>query len=72
MRNDPPRFSKGRGEFFRITALMPRTGDVPQYRIRNERELHERMVAQDKLEPVAISETTKDNALLIAKTFEQE
>jgi hypothetical protein len=49
---------------------MPRTGDLPQYRIRNDLELHERMVPHDKLEPLEISDTTQDNALLITKTFD--
>lgn len=70
VRNDPPMASTSRGVSFHITALMPRTGDLPQYRIRNDLELHERMVTHDKLEPVGISETTQDNALLITKTFD--
>jgi hypothetical protein len=47
-----------------------RTGNLPQHRIRNDLELHEPMVTHDKLEPVGISETTQDNALLIMKTFD--
>ncbi|WP_208980204.1 hypothetical protein [Roseibium suaedae] len=65
-----PMASSSRGVSFHITALMPRTGDVPQYRTRNDLELHKRMVIRDRLEPVAISETTQDNALLITKTFD--
>ncbi|AMN52442.1 hypothetical protein B0E33_20440 [Roseibium algicola] len=68
MRNDPPMVSTSRGGSFHITALMPRTGDIPQYRTRNDLELHECMVIRDELEPVGISETTQDNALLITKT----
>lgn len=58
-----------RGDAFRITALLPFSGELPQYRIRNDCELHERLITQDRLEPVVISENAHDNALLIAKTF---
>lgn len=51
MRNDPPMTSSSRGVSFRITALMPSTRDVAQNRVRDDLELHERMVTQDKLEP---------------------
>ncbi len=42
---------------------------MPQYRIRSEQELHERVTTQDRLELITVSEKTRDNALLIAKTF---
>jgi hypothetical protein len=58
------------GASFRVAALLASEGEVPQYRVRNELELHARMVTQDTLEPVSISETTQDNPLLIAKTFD--
>ncbi|WP_298815577.1 hypothetical protein [uncultured Roseibium sp.] len=71
MKNAPPMTSSSRGVSFRITALMPCIGDTPQYRIRNDLELHEHMVTQDNLEPVAIAEATQGNALVIKKTIYQ-
>ena len=61
--NESPMTSSSIRIFFHITALIPHAGDVPQYRTRNDLELHERMVTRDKFEPVAISETTQDNVL---------
>lgn len=46
-------FSSRTAEFYRITAMLPASGDYPQYRIRNDDERHERMVSEDDLEPVA-------------------
>jgi hypothetical protein len=53
---------------YRITATLPPRGDLLQYRIRNEDELHERVVTQDNLEPVDMS-ASDANAALIELTF---
>lgn len=37
---------------YRITALLPATGDLPQYRIRNDDERHERVTTQNNLEAI--------------------
>lgn len=39
-------------DLFRITATLPETGGSPQYRLRNEDERHERVMAEDDLEAV--------------------
>lgn len=53
---------------YRITATLPPRGDLLQYRIRNDDELHERVVTQDNLEPVDMS-ASDANAALIELTF---
>lgn len=53
---------------FRVTALLPATGDMPQYRIRNDDERHERVTTQDNLEPIRKS-TATENASLAEQTF---
>lgn len=53
---------------FRITALLPATGDMPQYRIRNADERHERVTTQDNLEPVRKS-AAGSGAALAEQTF---
>ena len=53
---------------YRVTATLPPRQDLPQYRIRNDDELHERVVTQDNLEPVDMSEADA-NATLIEITF---
>ena len=53
---------------YRVTATLPPRGDLLQYRIRNDDELHERVVTQDNLEPVDMSEA-RANAALIELTF---
>ncbi len=42
------------GDMFRITGRMPARDNSPQYRIRNDEERHERMVAEDDLDEVKI------------------
>lgn len=39
-------------DLFRITATLPETGGSPQYRLRNDDERHERVMAEDDLEAV--------------------
>jgi|GEM_PF-632988 hypothetical protein len=36
---------------FTVTGLVPKSGDTLQYRIRSEAERHERVMAEDRLEP---------------------
>ena|SRR6185312_3691988 len=55
-------------EIYRITATLPPRGDLPQYRIRNDEERHERVTTQDNLEPVDVSQPD-DGATLIERTF---
>ncbi len=54
---------------YHITALLPPLGELPQYRIRNDQEKHERLTTQDKIELVTVSQSAQENDLLIAKTF---
>jgi hypothetical protein len=53
---------------YHITGTLPPIGAAPQYRIRNDRECHERVTTQDNLEPVSDS----DDAILIKNTFGQD
>jgi len=55
-------------EVYRITATLPPSGDSPQYRIRSDVELHERVATQDSLEPVDTS--PGDSITLIERVFE--
>ncbi|MHA7775398.1 hypothetical protein [Roseibium sp. M-1] len=66
-----PMVASNNTDAFRITALLPSVGGQPQYRIRNEREMHERVTTQDMLEPVLVSEKAQNNASLIARTFDR-
>jgi len=51
---------------YRITARLPATGDLPQYRIRNEVECHERVMTQEMLEPLT---TLRAGSTLMERTF---
>jgi hypothetical protein len=53
---------------YRITGTLPPRGELPQYRIRNDSERHERVATQDNLEPVNIS-SGSEGATLIERTF---
>ncbi len=53
---------------YRITGTLPARGGALQYRIRNDDEPHERVMAEDKLELVRAS-SAGDRATLIEKTF---
>jgi hypothetical protein len=53
---------------YRITGTLPPSGKIPQYRIRNDHERHERVATQDKLEPVSTS-PGNEGAALIERTF---
>lgn len=56
------------GEVYRITGRLPSRNGLPQYRIRSERESHDRMATQEVLVPVS-ERPTDANAALIEKTF---
>ena len=53
---------------YHITGTLPSRGELPQYRIRNDDERHERVATQDNLEPVRIS-SDREGATLIERTF---
>jgi hypothetical protein len=55
-------------EIYRITATLPPVGDSPQYRIRNDDQLHDRVTTEDGLEPVTLS-PAGEAATLIERTF---
>lgn len=52
---------------YRITATLPLRGYALQYRIRNDDEPHERVMAEDQLEVVRTSST--GGTTLMEKTF---
>ena len=49
---------------YRITATLPPTGNSPQYRIRNDDELYERVATQESLEPAPMSPAGPRGALI--------
>ena len=53
---------------YHITGMLPPMGDSPQYRIRSDDELHERVTTQDNLEAVSLSPASA-SATLIDGTF---
>lgn len=55
-------------DVYQITGTLPRRGNSPQYRIRNDAERHERVAAEDSLELVDMSRLG-DDATLIERTF---
>lgn len=55
-------------DVYRITATLPSRENSLQYRIRNDEERHERVAAQDSLEPVLMS-PVGDDAILIERTI---
>jgi hypothetical protein len=55
---------------YRITGTLPPRGNVLQYRIRNDDEPHERVMTEDRLEPVRIS-SADNGATLMERTFGQ-
>lgn len=46
------RLSAGAQETFRIVATLPESNDMLQYRIRSDKERHERVTTEDNLETV--------------------
>jgi len=55
-------------DIYHITRTLPPSGDLPQYRIRNDSELHERVTTQDNLEPMGAS-LNGDRTPLTERTF---
>jgi hypothetical protein len=55
-------------EIYRITRMLPPSGDSPQYRIRSDDERYERVTTEDSLEPAEVS-PANESAALIQKTF---
>ncbi|CDX36549.1 conserved hypothetical protein [Mesorhizobium sp. SOD10] len=55
------------GEIYRVTRTLPLRGNSPQYRIRSDAEPHERVVTEDRLEPV--DEMSDGGMRLIERTF---
>ena len=55
------------GEIYHVTRTLPPRGSSPQYRIRSDAEPHERVVTEDRLEPV--DEVSDDGMMLIERTF---
>lgn len=53
---------------YRVTATMPARDGVPQYRIRNDDERHERVTTQEHLLP-ANSAPQSSRSSLIERTF---
>lgn len=53
---------------YHITGTLPPAGGLPQYRIRNDDEHHERVTTQDRLEPVN-APSARAGATLIERTF---
>lgn len=53
---------------YTVTALLPERDRIPQYRIRNRDEGHERVVSQDQISPVAKAPANPGGDL-IRKTF---
>jgi hypothetical protein len=44
---------------YTIVRLFPKDGNLPQYRIKSERDGHERMVLEDRLDPLDGPATAK-------------
>lgn len=44
---------------FRVTALLPASEGLPQYRVKSDEERHERVTTQDNLEPAGKSSIAK-------------
>ena len=45
----------GSGDVYKITGTLPPRDNLPQYRIRNEEEGHERVTTEDRLEGLALT-----------------
>lgn len=61
-------FTSRFGDIYRITGMLPPSGNSLQYRIRNDRELHERVTTEDSLELV-LAATPGDDEVLREQTF---
>ena len=56
------------GDIYRITGTLPPRENSPQYRVRNDDELHDRVTTEDSLEPVVMAQPI-DGTTLIERTF---
>lgn len=56
---------------YRITATLPPSDGQFQYRVRNEEERYERVVAQDRLEAVVAAPDAGKQSTLIKRTFKR-
>lgn len=63
-------FTSRFGDIYRVTGKLPPSGNSLQYRIRNEREQHERVATEDSLEMVRADEPS-ENAALVDRTFQR-
>ena len=45
----------GGGDVYEITGTLPPRDNLPQYRIRNEEERHERVTTEDRLEGMVLA-----------------
>jgi len=66
-RRELARFS-GPSDVYHVTGTLPPRAGSPQYRIRNDNELHERVTTEDQLEPLGMSQS-RGAARLIERTF---
>jgi len=55
---------------YRVVATLPPSDGQFQYRVRNDEERYERVVAQDRLEPVSAPASSKQDTL-IKRTFDR-
>ena len=46
---------------YTIVGLYPKTGNIPQYRIKSKRDGHERMVQEDRLDRLGNSVPTRNS-----------
>lgn len=63
-------FTSRFGDIYQITGTLPPSGNSLQYRIRNEREQHERVATEDSLEIFRADEPS-ENTALVDRTFQR-
>lgn len=61
-------FTSRFGDIYHVTGMLPPSGNSLQYRIRNDREQHERVATEDSLEMV-LAATPGENETLREQTF---
>lgn len=61
-------FTSRFGDIYRVTGRLPPSGNSLQYRIRNEREQHERVATEDSLE-IFRADEPGEGAALVERTF---
>ncbi|MDI6028728.1 hypothetical protein QBK99_21365 [Corticibacterium sp. UT-5YL-CI-8] len=55
-------------DVYHVTAVLPAKDGIPQYRIRNDDERHERVTTEDHLRPVQETDQSQQSSLL-ERTF---